>query len=84
MPTAFLEIIELPDGRLMLRRAGDEMVLVTLEFSEQARQFLQGQHIEVAKAMFDTGVQLAGQIAEGEVLDGLPESDAEYGARILH
>ena len=66
MPTSFLEIVELPDGRIVLRRAEDEEVLVTLDFSEDAKVFLQGQHIEVAKAMFNVGVQMAGRMSEGD------------------
>ena len=42
MPTSFLEIVELPDGRIELRRAEDEGSLVTLDFSEDAKTFLQG------------------------------------------
>lgn len=38
----FLEIVELPDGRIELRRAEDEGSLVTLDFSEDAKVFLQG------------------------------------------
>lgn len=68
MPTSFLEIVELPDGSIVLRRAEDEEVLVTLDFSEDAKIFLQGQHVEVAKAMFSVGVQMAGQMAEGELV----------------
>ncbi|NNT92344.1 hypothetical protein [Stutzerimonas nitrititolerans] len=68
MPTSFLEIVELPDGSIVLRRAEDEEVLVTLDFSEDAKVFLQGQHVEVAKAMFSVGVQMAGQMAEGELM----------------
>ena len=37
MPTSFLEIVELPDGRIELRRAEDEGSLVILDFSEDAR-----------------------------------------------
>ena len=70
MPTSFLEIVELPDGSIVLRRAEDEEVLVTLDFSEDAKVFLQGQHVEVAKAMFSVGVQMAGQMAEGELVHG--------------
>ena len=77
MPTAFLEIVELPDGRIALRRADDEETLVTLEFSADAREFLQGQHVEVAKAMMNAGLQMAGRLIEGE----LPESE---GPRTLH
>ena len=65
MTTAYLEIVELSDGRIVLRRADDEEALVTLEFSSDAKDFLHGQQIEVAKAMFNLGVQMAGRLAEG-------------------
>ncbi len=79
MPTSFLEIVELPDGRIVLRRGDDEEALVTLEFSEDAKAFLQGQHIEVAKAMFNLGVQMAGSMADGDY-----EQDYHDEARVLH
>lgn len=66
MSTSFLEIVELPDGSIVLRRAEDEAVLVTLDFSEDAKVFLQGQHVEIAKAMFTVGVQMAGRVSEGD------------------
>lgn len=68
----------MPDGRIVLRRAEDEEVLVTLDFSEDARLFLQGQHVEVAKAMFNLGVQMAGRMAEGEF------DHEEEAPRVLH
>jgi hypothetical protein len=77
MPTAFLEIVELPDGRIALRRGDDQESLVTLEFSADARAFLQGQQVEVAKAMLNVGVQMAGRLAESGLL-------SEEGERILH
>ena len=43
------EISKMPDGRIVLRRADDEEALVTLEFSGDAKNFLQGQHVEVAR-----------------------------------
>lgn len=78
MPTSFLEIVELPDGRIVLRRADDEEALVTLEFSADAKGFLQGQHIEIAKAMFNVGVQMAGRLAEGG------DTGMDEGPRVLH
>ncbi|WP_434677309.1 hypothetical protein J3P77_14425 [Pseudomonas sp. R1-18] len=78
MPTSFLEIVELPDGRIELRRADDEGSLVTLDFSDDAKAFMQGQHVEVAKAMLSVGVQMAGRLADGEI-----DKD-ETGPRILH
>lgn len=77
MPTSFLEIVELPDGSIVLRRAEDEAVLVTLDFSEDAKIFLQGQHVEIAKAMFTVGVQMAGRVSEGDF-----EQDAQ--PHVLH
>ncbi len=68
-----------------MRRAEDEEVLVTLDFSDQAKQFLQGQHIEVAKAMFNTGVLVAGRMAGGEIEELLDEDDElDYESRVLH
>ncbi|MDR6913656.1 hypothetical protein J2X66_000503 [Pseudomonas sp. 3296] len=77
MPTSFLEIVELPDGRIELRRAEDEGSLVTLDFSEDAKAFLQGQYVEVAKAMLSVGVQMAGRLVEGEF-------EKDQGTRVLH
>lgn len=77
MPASFLEIVELPDGRIALRRAEDEETLVTLDFSADAKAFLQGQHVEVAKAMLNVGVQMAGRLAEGDL-----EHDDQ--PRVLH
>jgi len=77
MPTAFLEIVELSDGRIVLRRGDDQEPLVTLDFSADARAFLQGQQVEVAKAMLNTGVQMAGRLAEGGLIN-------EEDSRVLH
>ncbi len=79
MPTSFLEFVELSDGRIVLRRGDDEEALVTLEFSEEAKAFLQGQHIEVAKAMFNVGVEVAGSMVDGDY-----EAEFEEQARVLH
>lgn len=77
MTASFLEIIEMPDGRIILRRADDEEVLVTLDFSADAKSFLQGHHVEVAKAMLNVGVQMAGRLAEGDL-------EQEDRPRVLH
>lgn len=80
MPTSFLEIVELPDGRIALRRAEDEEALVVLDFSADAKAFLQGQHLEVAKAMLNVGVQMAGKLVEND----FHQDDDEEGERVLH
>lgn len=77
MSSPFLEIIELADGTVALRRPDEEgKPLVVIEFSEEARDFLQGNYLEVAKVMIGAGMQVAGQIMEED-----PDLDEH---RILH
>ncbi|WP_193074155.1 hypothetical protein [Pseudomonas sp. FME51] len=79
MPSPFLEIIELADGTVALRRPDEEgKPLLTIEFSEEARDFLQGNYVEVAKAMIGAGMQMAGQIMEED-----PDLDFDEH-RVLH
>lgn len=79
MPSPFLEIIELADGTVALRRPDEEgKPLLTIEFSEEARDFLQGNYVEVAKTMISAGMQMAGQIME-------EDPDLEFDEhRVLH
>lgn len=81
MPTAFLEIVELSDGRIMLRRGDDAGALITLEFSEDAKAFMQGKHIEIAKAMLSLGIELANNLDELEFVNDEPEEPEPH---ILH
>ncbi|WP_263079396.1 hypothetical protein [Endozoicomonas sp. Mp262] len=79
MAAAFLEIVELSDGEIVLRRSDDEEPLLTLTFSEEAKSFLQGAHLEVAKVMFDAGINEVSRQGEsqGNVAE-VPEK------RVLH
>lgn len=69
MSKAFMEIVELPDGRIVLRRSEEENPLVILSFSGEAREFLQERYIDVARAMFHAGLEAAGHLAEDEAID---------------
>ena len=66
MSGSFLEIVELPDGCIELRKGDSDNSLVTLKFSEEAKSFLQGQHVDVAKAMLSIAIQMAGRLADGD------------------
>ena len=72
MSSAFLEIVELPDGRIVLRRAEEDAPLVTLTFSSEARGFLKARYIDIAKEMFHAGLMAAGHLAAEETFE---ESD---------
>lgn len=77
MPSPFLEIVELANGKVALRRSDEDgEPLLVIEFSPDAKDFLQGHYIEVAKAMISAGMQVAGQVMEED--DTIPED------RVLH
>ena len=80
MPSPFLEIVELANGKVALRRSDEEgEPLVVIEFSRDAREYLQESYIAVAKAMISAGMQAAGQMMdEDDDGDTIPES------RVLH
>ncbi|GGE38682.1 hypothetical protein GCM10007421_10760 [Halopseudomonas oceani] len=78
MPSPFLEIVELANGKVALRRSDEEgEPLVVIEFSRDAREYLQESYIEVAKAMISAGMQAAGQMMDDDD-EVIPES------RVLH
>ena len=78
MSKAFLESVELPDGRIVLRRSDEEAPLVTLNFSGEAREFLQERYIDVARAMFHAGLEAAGHLPEDETYDSEEVSPAQH------
>lgn len=63
---SFLEIVELPSGEVILRRAdsseGSNEPLVTVHFSEEAKAFLGTNTGDVGRGMVSAGVQLVGQM----------------------
>ncbi len=75
MSSAFLEIVELADGKIVLRRAEEESPLVTLTFSSEARGFLKARYIDIAKEMFHAGLLAAGHLAEEEAVSEVDEDD---------
>lgn len=80
MSKAFMEIVELSDGRIVLRRADEESPLVTLSFSREARDFLHERYIDVARAMFHAGLEAVGHLTEEEAR----EADDEPVNHTLH
>lgn len=75
MSSAFLEIVELPDGRIVLRRSEEDTALVTLTFSSEARGFLKARYIDIAKEMFHAGLLAAGHLAEEEADTEVDDDD---------
>ena len=82
MPASLLEVIDLGDGEVVLKRADeDSEPLVRIKFSDESRVYLMDNGLEVAKAMIQAGIQAAAMIAE----QGEMEIETSMEApRILH
>ena len=54
----YLELAQLPDGTIVLRRSDDQdNPIVKIEFSNESKEFLQGQELSVAKEMIRAGIE---------------------------
>ena len=54
----YLELAQLPDGTIVLRRSDDhDNPIVKIEFSGESKGFLQGQELNVAKEMIRAGIE---------------------------
>lgn len=79
MATAVLEIVDLGDGEIVLQRSGaDNEPLVRVQFSEETREYLVDNSLEVARAMFQAGLQAAAVLLEQE------DDTAAERPRVLH
>jgi hypothetical protein len=77
------EIVELDDGDIILRRAGDEgEALVSIQFSAEALKFLDTSKFLVAKTMIEAGLDAVSSEVESGWGDDL--SDDQGQALILH
>ncbi|UZE94833.1 hypothetical protein [Alkalimarinus alittae] len=80
MSSAFLEIIELPNGDFALQKADEDGdALVTITFSKDAKEFLKEHNVTVAKSMINAGIQTVGVISKQ-----IAESDIEEEFRTVH
>ena len=85
MSSSFLEIVEMPNGDIVLQRSDEEDAepLVLIQFSEESRIYLMDGTLEVARAMIQAGIQAAANMAEeGEI--EVTEELQEQGPRVLH
>ena len=82
-----LELVQLPDGQIALRRSDDEggEPLVVIQFSEESQVYLMDSTLEVARAMVQAGIQAAAQVAERREAEMAGKSPGgEGGPRIVH
>ena len=82
MPSSLLEIIELPNGDIVLQHADDEgEPLVNIRFSKESRDYVGGSCLDIAKVMIQAGIQAAAQIENAAIEDAELEETVEH---IIH
>lgn len=80
MSSSVLEIIELPNGEIVLQRVDDDAKpLVKIQFSEESREYFkqaadQDNSMEVAKVMIQAGIQAAAELSNDR---GFTEAEIE-------
>ncbi|MEH6549682.1 MAG: hypothetical protein V7711_09440 [Pseudomonadales bacterium] len=84
MSSSLLEIIELPNGEIVLKRAdGESEPLVNIRFSEETRSYMPYIRLEIAKAMIQAGIQAFSELSEQMAVEELERDDYE-AFRIVH
>jgi hypothetical protein len=87
-----LEVVELPDGEIVLRRSdsthGSGEPLVSIRFSGEARELLAGHAGNLGKSMIAAGLQMVGQMFRQQVdqsdSDDAADATAPGTSRKLH
>lgn len=79
MSSSLYEIVELVDGRVGLRRAGEDgEPLVTIAFSSDALAYIQDAKLEIVKAMIEAGLEVTSELIESQ------EAEFDDEIRVLH
>lgn len=72
--TAILEIVELPDGEVVLRPSeGEGDALVSVRFSSEALDLLRDSRFQVAREMIDHAITRTRLWDEGEVVEEISD-----------
>lgn len=78
MSTAVLEIVQLPNGDIVLKRGDDDVEpLVSISFSEESKAYIDGVELDIAKVMIQAGIQAAAHIHSAQLDDDGLEADME-------
>lgn len=88
LTSSFLEIIELPNGDIVLKRAdGDGEPLVNIRFSDESKHYMPDSKLEIARVMIQAGIEAAAELNAEENSLSVEELEPEEEIpehRILH
>lgn len=78
MPDMFLEIVELDDGEIALRKAdSDDEPIMRVNFSDHILEQLHDQHIDVAKVMLTAGIHMISDLNQKSEEDQVSDESAD-------
>jgi hypothetical protein len=81
MPSSLYEIVMLPDGQVVLQRANEEgEPLIRINFSDEAKFYLNDTTIDIAKAMIDAGIDAVEELST----EALSVDEDELEERVVH
>lgn len=84
MSSILYEIVELSDGEVVLQRAdGEGAPLVRIAFSSEARAYMNGAIVDIAKAMIEAGIESAAELFDTRV-EAEFEAEKPVPPRHLH
>jgi hypothetical protein len=85
---SYLELVELANGDVVLQRSeGDENPLVTIRFSQETREQINGSCLEIARAMVQAGIEAVALSAEQDAFGVDEEADVaelDGQSKIVH
>lgn len=81
MPSSLYEIVMLPDGQVVLQRANEKgEPLIRINFSDEAKFYLNNTTIDIAKAMIDAGIDAVEELSA----QALSVDEDELQKRVVH
>ena len=84
MSSSVLEIVELPDGEIVLKKAdSEEEPLLNIRFSDESLATMPQIRLEVAKAMIQAGIQAFAELSDQVAFEEAEISEASL-SRVLH
>ncbi len=88
MTSSFLEIIELDNGDIVLKRADSEgEPLVNIRFSDESKHYMPDSKLEIARVMIQAGIEAAAEMNAEENSLAIEEFEQEEDTplhRVLH
>ncbi len=85
VPASYLEIVELPNGDIVLQRAdGEGKPLLNIRFSNESKAYLTEGRLEVARAMIHAGIQAVAELTGGDANSEMFSADLENEERTIH